>query len=63
MNHATITLGEYTIPLIGVEQFGTLEDCDLCHDTFSIQVIELTGTQFLCPHCNSKPKETCKPSK
>lgn len=51
MKHATIKLGDYDIPLIGVSGGATLEECDCCHDIFSIQVIELCWTQFLCPKC------------
>lgn len=28
-----------------------LEECDLCHDTFSIQSVRLEGTQILCDKC------------
>jgi len=31
--------------------FGTIEECDCCHDAFSIHVIRLVGKQFLCPKC------------
>ena len=51
VKHATIKLGDYTIPLIGVDRTATLEECDLCHDIFSIQAVWLTGTQILCEKC------------
>lgn len=51
ISHAIIRLGEYTVPLIGIAPVEVLEQCDLCHDLFSIQQIQLTGTQFLCPKC------------
>jgi hypothetical protein len=51
VKHAIIKLGDYTIPLIGVDQNATLEQCDLCHDIFSIQAVCLTGTQILCAKC------------
>jgi len=53
VNHAQIKIGEFTVPLIGVDGEAVLERCDLCHDIFSIQQIRLDGTQFLCPRCRS----------
>ena len=32
MNHAKITVGEFTVPLIGVDGEAVLETCDLCHN-------------------------------
>jgi len=58
MKHATFKLGDYTIPLIGVDPNATLEECDLCHDIFGIQQIELTGRQFLCGKCKAYEKDT-----
>ena len=51
LKHATLMIAGYRIPLIGIEPRETLEECDCCHDIFSIQQIQLTGTQFLCPKC------------
>jgi len=38
-------------PVINTFGFGTIEECDCCHDAFSIHVIRLVGKQFLCPKC------------
>lgn len=54
MKHAKIKIGEYEIPLIGIAPVEVLEECDLCHDLFSIQIIELTNKQFLCPKCKNE---------
>ena len=51
MTHTTVRLGDYTIPLIGVKQTATEEECDLCHDIFHLSQIELAETQFLCGRC------------
>lgn len=52
--HASIRLGGFTIPLIGVPQDATLQECDCCHDIFPIQDIEIVGTQLLCVKCRLK---------
>ena len=53
--YAEITIGEYTIPLIGIPPEAVLEECDLCHDIFSIQKIMITECgQFLCFKCYEK---------
>ncbi len=51
--HATIKLGDFTIPLIGIPETATLDTCDLCHDVFSIHDLEINeaGNQLLCPKC------------
>lgn len=49
--HATIKLGGYDIPLIGIQPDATLQECAACNDVFSIQDVELVETQFLCKKC------------
>ncbi len=39
------------MPLIGVPLQASLEECDLCGDTFSLSDVTLTGAQFLCASC------------
>ena len=52
MNHALVTLGDYTVPLIGLPPSATLEECDLCHNTFPLQKVEIQARgQILCPRC------------
>lgn len=58
MKHATFKLGDCTITLIGVDADATLEECDLCHDIFGIQQIELIDKQFLCVKCKTYEKNT-----
>lgn len=50
MKHADVKIGDYIIPLIGVPQDASLEECDLCHDIFPLRemVISETG-HILCP--------------
>jgi len=52
-NHATVRLGSYTIPLIGIDPAATREQCDRCHDRFHFQSVQLNpaGNQWLCEKC------------
>ena len=58
MNHATIKLGDYTIPLIGVDRTAAQEKCDRCGNTFSIQEVEIIVGQVLCSDCIVKRVRT-----
>lgn len=49
--HATIRLGDYNIPLIGIAAEATTEKCDLCRAPIHIQGVRLTGVQFICFRC------------
>jgi hypothetical protein len=53
MKHAIIKLGEYNIPLIGIPASATEYECDLCHEIFSMEEVEMdkNGIQFLCKKC------------
>lgn len=53
MKHATIKIGEYEIPLIGIPLSATEMECELCHDIFHITGVQLNeeGNQFLCKKC------------
>jgi len=33
------------------EQIGKVQECDLCHNIFSIWDIQFNGRQFLCLKC------------
>ena len=57
--HATVKLGEYTIPLIGIDRSATEMECELCHDIFHISQVQLSesGKQFLCPKCSKQTNE------
>ncbi len=50
--HATVKVGGFEIPLIGLPTHCTLGECDLCHDYFGLTDITYTGKQFLCAKCN-----------
>ena len=54
MKHATVAVGGYEIPLIGVPQDAVLEECQCCGDRFGMSTVELIGTQFLCARCRAQ---------
>ena len=63
-NHATIQRDGYSIPLIGIPSYGTLNECSECHDDFGIlnhndgeNYIILTGPRFICKVCLDKEKK------
>lgn len=55
-DHATVTIGEYKVPLIGIPPNATEMECECCHDIMPIIYVELNeaGTQFLCKKCRQK---------
>lgn len=55
-NHATIKLAEYTIPLIGIKPYYTIEECQCCHNEYHFQELKLneSGNQFLCVRCREE---------
>lgn len=54
MEHATIKIDKFIIPLIGVPKDATLEECDCCHEIFAFQdlVLDKTGKFLYCGKCN-----------
>lgn len=54
MTHATVRLGDYQVPLIGIEKSATEEKCDGCRRTFHLSEIKLDQGRFLCWSCRMK---------
>jgi hypothetical protein len=52
-DHATIKVGGYSIPLIGIPTDACLQECDLCHDEFGLLQVEWSGVQMLCHRCRA----------
>jgi hypothetical protein len=49
--HATVKIGDYEIPLIGIEECHGLETCDCCGYEYGFDKIFFTGRGFLCFKC------------
>ncbi len=60
MKHATVKREGFEVPLIGIPMASVLQECDCCHDEFSISDVRWTGRQMLCVKCDDvnpqKPK-------
>lgn len=58
MKHAEITVGGYTIPLIGIGFSETIDRCDYCGKQFNIQQLllmqEIGRNVFACEGCRQK---------
>lgn len=53
--HATVKIGEYTIPLIGIPESSTQQKCFGCGKSFHLSDIKLDkkGNPY-CPECLPK---------
>lgn len=54
MTHATVRLGDYSVPLIGIDQSATEEKCDGCKRLFHLSEIKLDQDRFMCWSCRMK---------
>lgn len=57
MKHATVTVGEFTVPLIGIPMSAVEFPCDRCGSVRHISDLKVTadGKQVVCkPFCRSK---------
>lgn len=55
--HATVRVGEYTIPLIGVPPSATTEKCSQCGESRHLSELTLNEKGHpVCATCNTPPK-------
>lgn len=53
MNHATVKLGDYTVPLLGVPPDATEETCEIRGRRCHLSEVKLDGEGYpLCPQCH-----------
>lgn len=53
--HATVKIGEYTIPLIGIAESATQQKCSRCKCSFHLSEITLNENgKPLCKECLKK---------
>lgn len=53
--HATVKIGEFTVPLIGVKPSATQETCSKCNKVKHLSEISFDGTRFICRECTDQP--------
>lgn len=58
VKHATVRIGQYTIPLIGIPEDSTKETCDVCGVEFYLGDVVFDGIKFYCPQ--HEPSRTKK---
>jgi hypothetical protein len=56
MNHATVRIAGYNLPLIGIGQEATEEQCDGCKQTFHLSEIKIDAGRFMCWSCRMKER-------
>jgi hypothetical protein len=56
--HATVKIGEWTVPLIGLPQSASQDKCDGCGKVTEIRDLSYDGTRFLCRGCVTNRKCT-----
>lgn len=57
MNHATVRIAGYNLPLIGIRQDATEEQCDGCKRTYHLNEIRVDmGGRFMCWSCRMKER-------
>lgn len=57
--HATVKVGEYTVPLIGVAPDATQEECAVCKGSFHLTEIALDDEgRPCCNNCITKKETT-----
>ena len=56
--HAVVEREGFRVPLLGVPPDAVLQECELCHQLFSLREVEWMGTQVLCVKCRSDKNET-----
>lgn len=56
MKHATVKIGDYTIPLIGIGESATQDNCDKCGTLIHITELQFQadGVTLLCKKCGKK---------
>lgn len=54
MKHATVKIGNYTVPLIGIPKSATDETCELCGDVMHMSESTFQDGKMLCKTCVDK---------
>jgi hypothetical protein len=54
MNHATVRIAGYDLPLIGIDASATEERCDKCKRLFHLSEVKIDGDRFMCWSCRMR---------
>lgn len=52
--HATVYVGRYNIPLIGVPPSATMERCDVCGEKIHLSKATFRDDKIMCRRCAAK---------
>jgi len=54
MNHATVPFHGFNVPLLGIREDETLQECEDCHDEFCLLQTRLSEDgHFRCDKCTT----------
>ena len=59
-DHAIVEREGFKVPLLGIPPDAVLQECDLCHNEYSLRDVEMTDSgQILCKKCRAaaRPNE------
>ena len=53
-DHAIVEREGFKVPLLGIPPDAVLQECELCHNEYSLRDVEMTDSgQILCKKCRS----------
>jgi hypothetical protein len=53
-DHAIVEREGFKVPLLGIPPDAVLQECECCHDEFSMREIEMSAAgQMLCAKCRT----------
>ena len=56
-DHAIVEREGFKVPLLGIPPDAVLQDCELCHNEYSLRDVEMTDSgQILCKKCRAAAK-------
>jgi hypothetical protein len=59
-DHAIVEREGFKVPLLGIPPDAVLQECELCHNEYSLRDVEMTDSgQILCKKCraNAMPND------
>ena len=54
IDHAIVEREGFKVPLLGIPPDAVLQECELCHNEYSLRDVEMTDSgQILCKKCRA----------